>query len=177
MSKQSTGSAYLLLLDVQRGAERLAYGGARWWGGRLSQVVLRAVRTGHGVGIICFVGVTCGREYHHHSGQGQRPSLLDEPPHSRRGGWQRAERQGQALPAGAVRTVRTARAILLHARGGSTSHSARLERTTTKQEPWVARQQLPETHPTMQHKAEVAIFRFQYYNKCQSFAEPGNTSV
>lgn len=59
----------------------------------------------------------------------------------------------------------------------ATSHSARLERTTTKQEPWVARQQLPETHPTVQHKAEVAIFRFQYYNKCQSFAELGNTSV
>lgn len=113
MSKQ-----YLLLLDVQRGAERLAYGGARWWGGRLSSFVLRAVRTGHGIGIIRFLGVICGREYHHHSGQRQRPSLLDEPPHSRRGRWQRAEGQGQALPTGAVRTVRTARAILLHARGG-----------------------------------------------------------
>lgn len=111
-------AAYLLLLCVQRGGQRRAHGKARRWGGRLPEIVLRRVRAGHGIARL--LGVARGREYHHHSGQRQRPSLLNEPPHPGGGGGQRAERQRLAVSAAAVGTVRTARAILLHARDGPT---------------------------------------------------------
>lgn len=108
--------AYLLFLGVQRGAEWRAQSQARRRGGRLSELVLHRVRARHG--IARFLGVPSGREYHHHSGQRQRPSLLNEASHPRSGG-QRAEGQRLALSAAAaVRAVGTARAILLHARGG-----------------------------------------------------------
>lgn len=128
--KQSRKAAYLLagvlLLGVQRGAERLAHGEVRSGGGRLSEIVLRSVRAGHG--IARFLGVPCGREYHHHSGQRQSPPLLNEASHPCGGGGQRAEGHRLPLPAAAaaaaIGTARAARAILLHARDKPTTARA-----------------------------------------------------
>lgn len=161
VSKQWVG-LYLLLLAVQRGEERLAYAGARRWGARLSYVVLRAVRAGHGIGIVRFLGVACGREHHHHSGQRQRPPLLDEAPHSGGGGGQRAEGQGQALPAGAVRTVRTARAILLHMRAAG-HEPQRAVRATNNKAGALGRAAAASGNatPLYRRNAEVAISRFR----------------
>lgn len=163
VSKQWVG-LYLLLLDVQRGEERLASAGARRWGARLSHVVLRAVRAGHGIGIVRFLGVACGREHHHHSGQRQRPPLLDEAPDSGGGGGgQRAEGQGQALPAGAVRTVRTARAILLHMRAAGHGPQRAVRATDDKAGALgrAAAAASGNATPLYRRNAEVAISRFR----------------
>lgn len=133
---KSVKGAYLLLLAAQRGAERLPCGQARRRGGRLSQVVLRGLRAAHGISR--FLGVSCGREHHHHFGQGQRPPLLNEPADPRGGGGQRTERQSLALPAAAaaaVRAVGAARAILLHARGGPSlaTGPGRIARATARE--------------------------------------------
>lgn len=168
----SSKAAYLLtgvlLLAVQRGAERFAHGQVRRGGGRLSKIFLRSFRTGHG--IARFLGVPCGREYHHHSGQRQSPSLLNEASHPCRGGGQRAEGQGLPLPAAAVGTAGAARAILLHARDkpaldtdqrdDATSHGARLfAETTTPRGQRVGPEQLQEhTPPLTGVTAEVGEF-------------------
>lgn len=115
-SGHSPGRAYLLLRCLQRRAHRFARVQVRCGGGCLPEIVLRRVRARHG--IARFVGVTCSREDHHHSGQRQRPSLLNEAPHPCGSSGQWAEGQSRALPAG------TRRAMVLHA-GQSSAPGAR----------------------------------------------------
>jgi len=94
-----------LLRRVEGGAQRLAQvevGGRA--GGLPEELILRrrrCVRTRHGIARV--LGVASGREHDHHSGQRESPSLLDEPPHPRSGGRQRAGDAERVSPAFTVR--------------------------------------------------------------------------